>query len=110
MRITGGEALLEGEDIPLRPKGLRDLAVAYVAQSAAFNPAHKLGDQVIESAVLHGVMSRSEARKATDCSAASTPRIGDRYPHQVLATLQRAMTAMALCSPDDRVRRTHHRA
>ncbi|HAI30901.1 MAG TPA: ABC transporter, partial [Thalassospira sp.] len=60
VRITGGEVLLDGEDIlPLDKKGIRKIRgarVCYVAQSAAasFNPAHKLGDQVIEATVEHG--------------------------------------------------------
>ena len=40
--------------------------ISYVAQSASasFNPAHHLMDQVIESAVNHGVMPKDKA--ATD--------------------------------------------
>ena len=54
-RIVGGKALLNGQDIlALAPGGVRALRgakVCYVAQSAAaaFNPAHRLGEQVIEA-------------------------------------------------------------
>src|SRR5690349_2980283 len=54
VRITGGEVVLNGRDILKGgAQGLRKLRghqVCYVAQSAAaaFNPAHRLMDQVIE--------------------------------------------------------------
>jgi peptide/nickel transport system ATP-binding protein len=110
VRITGGEVLLNGEDIlKLNKSGIRKLRgdrVCYVAQSAAaaFNPAHRLGDQVIEATVSHKLMTVEEARaRATYLfSVLGLPNpetFGDRYPHQVSGgQLQRAMTAMALCS------------
>jgi len=88
---------------------LRGVKIAYVAQSAAasFNPAHKLMDQVTETAIQHGVMGRSEAEKnAMDLferiRLPEPHTIGFRYPHQVSGgQLQRAMTAMAMvCRPD----------
>ena len=110
VRITGGEVLLDGKDIlSMNKKGIRSIRgarVCYVAQSAAasFNPAHKLGDQVIESSIEHGLMTREEARKRADylfeiLGLPDPHNFGDRYPHQVSGgQLQRAMTAMALCS------------
>ena len=108
--ITGGEVLLDGVDILKLGKSgtraLRGARVCYVSQSAAasFNPAHKLGDQVIEATVRHGLMSRTEARaRAVDLfdilGLPEPETFGNRYPHQVSGgQLQRAMTAMALCS------------
>lgn len=110
VRITGGEVLLNGQDIlKLNKSGIRKLRgdrVCYVAQSAAaaFNPAHRLGDQVIEATVAHKLMTVEEARaRATylfGVLGLPDPKtFGDRYPHQVSGgQLQRAMTAMALCS------------
>lgn len=110
VRITGGEVLLEGEDIlPLGKRGIRNIRgarVCYVAQSAAaaFNPAHKLGDQVIEATLAHGLMNEADARKRAlylfEVLGLPDPdTFGDRFPHQVSGgQLQRAMTAMALCS------------
>lgn len=109
VRITGGQVMLDGEDIlKLNKKGIRSIRgarVCYVAQSAAasFNPAHKLGDQVIEGALEHGLMTREEAVERAnylfDILGLPDPQnFGDRYPHQVSGgQLQRAMTAMALC-------------
>ena len=108
-RITGGEVLLNGKDIlKLDRSGInavRGCHVCYVAQSAAaaFNPAHKLGDQVIEASLRHGLMTREEARKRAlylfrVLGLPNPETFGDRYPHQVSGgQLQRAMTAMALC-------------
>ena len=111
--ITGGEVKLDGTDILKLGKGgirkLRGARICYVAQSAAaaFNPAHRLGDQVIEATVKHGLMSRQEARKRAlylfqVLGLPSPESFGDRFPHQVSGgQLQRAMTAMALCSNPD---------
>ncbi len=110
VRITGGEVLLDGEDIlKAGKKGIRQIRgarVCYVAQSAAaaFNPAHKLGDQVIEATLEHGLMTREDARARAlylfnILGLPDPDNFGDRYPHQVSGgQLQRAMTAMALCS------------
>ncbi|RVG98142.1 ABC transporter ATP-binding protein [Sinorhizobium meliloti] len=108
-RITGGEVLLNGRDILKLGRGginsVRGRHVCYVAQSAAaaFNPAHKFGDQVIEASLRHGIMNRDEATKRAlylfrVLGLPNPETFGDRYPHQVSGgQLQRAMTAMALC-------------
>ncbi|MGF0538638.1 ABC transporter ATP-binding protein [Agrobacterium sp. ES01] len=110
VRITGGEVKLDGEDIlTLGKSGIRKVRgarVCYVAQSAAaaFNPAHRLLDQVIEATLTHKLMSEQEARKRAVylfgvLGLPDPENFGDRYPHQVSGgQLQRAMTAMALCS------------
>ncbi|MBB4172214.1 ABC transporter ATP-binding protein, partial [Rhizobium sp. BK538] len=108
--ITGGEVRLDGTDIlALGKNGIRKIRgarVCYVAQSAAaaFNPAHRLGDQVIEASIKHGLMTRQEARKRAlylfrVLGLPNPETFGDRFAHQVSGgQLQRAMTAMALCS------------
>lgn len=108
--ITGGKVVLDGTDIlALGKNGIRQIRgarVCYVAQSAAaaFNPAHRLGDQVIEASVKHGLMSKDEARKRAlylfgVLGLPNPETFGERFPHQVSGgQLQRAMTAMALCS------------
>lgn len=112
-RITGGTAHFNGEDIlassKARVRDLRGSKICYVAQSAAaaFNPAHRLGDQIVEATVLHGVSSRAEAMERADhlfeiLGLPNPKEFGQRYPHQVSGgQLQRAMTAMALCSQPD---------
>ncbi|HWT60279.1 MAG TPA: ABC transporter ATP-binding protein [Rhizobium sp.] len=107
--ITGGEVRLDGADIlTLSKNGIRKIRgarVCYVAQSAAaaFNPAHRLGDQVIEASLKHGLMTREEARKRAlylfrVLGLPNPETFGERFAHQVSGgQLQRAMTAMALC-------------
>jgi peptide/nickel transport system ATP-binding protein len=113
VRITGGEVVLNGRDILQGGiRGLRKVRgkeVCYVAQSAAaaFNPAHKLMDQVVEAAIEHGSATRTEARERAvtlfgKLGLPDPDHIGQRYPHQVSGgQLQRVMTAMALCSQPD---------
>lgn len=113
LEITGGEVLLNGENVltasPLRQRELRGSKAAYLAQSAAatFNPAITIGEQVTESAVLHGVYSQEDATRRAEAlyQALELPdpeRIGYRYPHQVSGgQLQRLMAAMALCGNPD---------
>ncbi|MBY3030723.1 ABC transporter ATP-binding protein [Rhizobium leguminosarum] len=108
--ITGGEVRLDGADILVLGKDgirkIRGARVCYVAQSAAaaFNPAHRLGDQVIEASVKHRLMTKDEARKRAlylfgVLGLPNPETFGERFPHQVSGgQLQRAMTAMALCS------------
>ena len=112
-RISGGAVHVGEDDMAAMNAaelaGVRGRKVAYVAQSAAaaFNPSRRIMEQVIESALMHGVMSRSQAEaKAIDLfkqlSLPSPQTIGRRYPHEVSGgQLQRLMAAMALiCEPE----------
>lgn len=113
VEITGGQIMLNGQDILKLPgrdiRHQRGRRVCYVAQSAAaaFNPAHRLMDQVVEATLLHRLMSRSQAEaRARDLfrtlGLPDPDNFGSRYPHQVSGgQLQRAMTAMALCPQPD---------
>lgn len=112
-RFTAGRIVFDGIDLRAASEAerrrLRGSRIAYVAQSAAaaFNPAHRLIDQTIESAIIHHIRSREEA--AADAKdlygrlqLPNPDRIGERYPHQVSGgQLQRAMTAMAMTSRPD---------
>ena len=113
VRISGGEVILNGRDILTQGKnGIRKLRgheVCYVAQSAAaaFNPAQRLMDQVVETCLKHGIANRAEAERRAvalfrKLSLPDPENIGRRYPHQVSGgQLQRVMTAMALCPEPD---------
>jgi peptide/nickel transport system ATP-binding protein len=115
VRLSGGQILLNGRDIrEADAKGLRALRgreVTYVAQSAAaaFNPAKRLMEQVIEASLHHKVMTRTEAEARAvglfrSLGLPNPETIGSRYPHQVSGgQLQRVMTAMALCPKPDLV-------
>ena len=113
LEFSGGEVRLHGKDLltmaPIEQRDMRGQKVAYLAQSAAatFNPAITIGEQVTESAVLHGILSQKEAdaRALELYDALELPdpdRLGRRYPHQVSGgQLQRLMAAMALCGKPD---------
>ena len=115
VRITGGQVLLNGRDIlaagPAGLRALRGREVTYVAQSAAaaFNPARRLMDQVIEATLWHRLAGRAEAEARAiglfrSLGLPAPETIGNRYPHQVSGgQLQRVMTAMALCPRPDLV-------
>ncbi|SMF30943.1 peptide/nickel transport system ATP-binding protein [Tistlia consotensis] len=106
--ITGGTVELAGRDLVAMPESgrqqLRGTEVAYIPQSAAaaFNPAQRLIDQVVEVARIHRLMPMAAARaKAVELfRALALPEpetIGNRYPHQVSGgQLQRLAAAMAL--------------
>ncbi|OYU41448.1 MAG: ABC transporter [Pseudorhodobacter sp. PARRP1] len=114
-RLAGGQIMLNGRDIREAGAGdlrsLRGREVTYVAQSAAaaFNPAKRLMEQVIETSLHHKLMTRAEAEaRAVDLfrklGLPNPETFGTRYPHQVSGgQLQRAMTAMALCPKPDLV-------
>lgn len=111
--LSGGEIFLDG--LELRSAGdeglrrLRGRKTSYVAQSAAaaFNPAHKLLQQVLEVTRIHHDLTISDVRaKAIDLfrrmKLPNPDHFGDRYPHEVSGgQLQRAMTAMALIGEPD---------
>jgi peptide/nickel transport system ATP-binding protein len=106
-RLAGGSVNVAGHEVLAMSEGqlasLRGRTVAYIAQSAAasFNPSLRLMDQVIESALIHKVMTReaAEAKAVKLFRALALPSpetIGTRYPHQVSGgQLQRVMAAMA---------------
>lgn len=112
-RVTGGSIVFDGIDLVRcneeERRHLRGSRIAYVAQSAAagFNPAHRLMDQVVEGAAIHGTMKRRQAvLDAKDLfrhlMLPDPEGIGRRFPHQVSGgQLQRAMTAMAMISRPD---------
>lgn len=115
VRLTGGQILLSGRDIRQAGAGvlrsLRGREVTYVAQSAAaaFNPARRLMEQVIETSLSHALMTKAEAEARAinlfrQLGLPNPESFGSRYPHQVSGgQLQRAMTAMALCPKPDLV-------
>ena len=90
-RISAGSVNFDGKELVGCPQDeLRALwgsRISYVAQSASasFNPAHRLMDQVVESAVNHGVMDRAAAEAdAVDLykrlQLPNPDKIGSRFP------------------------------
>jgi peptide/nickel transport system ATP-binding protein len=93
-RIVGGQVYLDDIDLlsmaQEERREVRGKQVAYVAQSAAaaLNPAIRLGEQVTESLLVHGIL---EPEKGLDrvvelfrlLDLPSPKSIANRYPHQV---------------------------
>ena len=112
-RFTGGSIFFEGKDLTkLSEKEKQKLwgtKFSYVAQSAAaaFNPAHTLLNQTIESSLSHNLETKENLKKNAmqlyrEMQLPNPEEIGDRYPHQVSGgQLQRTMTAMAMTSKPD---------
>jgi peptide/nickel transport system ATP-binding protein len=106
IRIGDTDVLSLSQDQLFSFRGNR---VSYVSQSAAaaFNPSKTIMNQVIETALLHKLYSKTDARaKAIDLfeslALPNPDSIGDQYPHQVSGgQLQRLMAAMALISDPD---------
>lgn len=112
-RFSDGSVVFDGTDLlklgEAARRRYRGERIAYVAQSAtaSFNPGHRIIDQVTETVLQRGLMTRREAlNKAIELFAElqlpDPEKLAQRYPHQVSGgQLQRAMTAMALlCGPD----------
>jgi peptide/nickel transport system ATP-binding protein len=114
-RLAGGTVSVAGHQMLSMTESqlakLRGRTVSYIAQSAAasFNPAKRLMDQVVESALIHKLMPRAaaEAKAVELFRALALPdpeKIGMRYPHQVSGgQLQRLMAAMAMITDPELV-------
>jgi len=111
-KIVEGEILFEGEDLlkksPTEMRKIRGNEISMVFQEpmTSLNPVYTVGNQIVESIVLHQKLDKGEARKKAirmlDLVGIPSPekRI-DEYPHQLSGGMrQRAMIAMALsCEP-----------
>ncbi len=107
-RISGGKIYVDGQDMAALSESerakVRGTALAYIPQSAAaaFNPATKIMEQVIEVTRIHRLMPPEQARRRAielfrALSLPNPETIGERYPHQVSGgQLQRLAAAMAL--------------
>tara|TARA_R110002020_G_scaffold58372_4_gene160034 strand:+ start:1479 stop:3428 length:1950 start_codon:yes stop_codon:yes gene_type:complete len=109
-RITGGVALLDGEDLfsvsDERVRQLRGSAVSHVFQDplSTLHPLFTIGDQLIEAIQAHQPLSKSQAaEKAADLlNLVRIPNPAERlksYPHELSGGMrQRVCIAMALAA------------
>ena len=107
-----GQIKFQGDDLVSKsPQEIRrirgsDIAMIFQEPMSALNPLFTIGNQIIETLILHEGLSHEEARKKTLELLIRTgirdPERGiDSYPHQLSGgQRQRAMIAMALaCRP-----------
>ncbi len=109
-RITSGKILLDGVDLldlddrAMRQYRWKEMAMVFQSAMNALNPVIRVGDQIREAILLHGLMDRENADRRVDelldlVGIARSRK--NQYPHQYSGGMrQRAMIAMALaCSP-----------
>lgn len=111
-QIAGGQILLEGRDlVPISEDEMRkirgnQIAMIFQEPMTSLNPVYTVGDQIMESIILHQGKTKAEAREMAIGALglvgipAPEKRI-DEYPHQMSGGMkQRVMIAMALvCRP-----------
>ncbi len=106
--ITAGEIRIAGRDVTALPqrewRNLRGASIGFVPQDplGSLDPLKKVGDQVAEVLLVHGIAARQDARRRAvellDRVGIPDPRrrAGD-YPHQLSGgQLQRVLIAIAI--------------
>ncbi len=113
LALISGHVRFDGLDMLRLPESqlqaLRAARMGLVAQSAAaaFDPAMRLGRQIMEAALAHGLADEAMGRERVmaECELLGLPDPADvvrRYPHQLSGgQLQRAMAAMATFNEPD---------
>jgi peptide/nickel transport system ATP-binding protein len=102
--LLNGEDILAGGEDTMRPHRWRDIAMVFQGAMNAFDPVRRIGEQIVEPMVLHGVAEGKAARQQAGrlLELVGIPATqADRYPHEFSGGMrQRAAIAMSLaCSP-----------
>jgi oligopeptide/dipeptide ABC transporter ATP-binding protein len=104
--MYGGRDLMKLGDEEMRQIRGGDIAMVFQEPMTALNPVLTIGQQIVETILLHDDMSKEEARNRAiemlrTVHISEAERQIDNYPHQLSGGMrQRAMIAMALsCNP-----------
>lgn len=110
--LPSGSARLEGQEIlslsPRKQRRLRGHGMAMIFQQprAALNPVFPIGEQLIETALIHADIDRDQAYTSakqvlSDVQLSGNDALMQKYPHELSGgMLQRVMIALALlCAP-----------
>lgn len=111
-RIVGGGIRFDGEDLLAKPPGRmreirgNEISMIFQEPMTSLNPVYTIGNQIMESVMLHQKESKAGARKKAIemlglVGIPSPEKRVDEYPHQLSGGMrQRAMIGMALaCQP-----------
>ena len=111
-RIVGGEAKFEGRDLmkidddEMRSVRGNKIAMIFQEPMSALNPVYTVGNQIMETVMLHQGLDRDAARvraieMLTKVGIPSPEKRVDEYPHQLSGGMrQRVMIAIAMaCDP-----------
>ncbi|MDF1800346.1 MAG: ABC transporter ATP-binding protein [Planctomycetota bacterium] len=111
-KIVGGEILFQGEsllkktDAEMRRIRGNDIAMIFQEPMTALNPVFTVGDQIIETVMVHRGIDKAAARAhaidmLTRVGIPSPETRVDEYPHQLSGGMrQRVMIAIAMsCDP-----------
>lgn len=99
--LNGDDLLAEDENAMCKRRG-RDIGMVFQEPMTALNPVKTIGDQVMETILIHGAMSREDATKR---AAEVLDRVGlpadrfplSRFPHELSGgQRQRVVIAMAI--------------
>jgi len=98
---------LDAESHEMRNIRGAEISMVFQEPMSSLSPVHTIGNQIIETTLLHQNVSKDEARRKAmemleHVGMPQPARTIDRYPHQLSGGMrQRAMIAMALsCHPD----------
>src|SRR5947208_1141090 len=113
-RIRGGKIVFDGVDLlQMREDDFRrrirwkKISMVFQGSMSAFNPVIRVGDQIVEAITHHETISKTAARERASKLFSAVGMSENRlysYPHELSGGMRgRAMIAMALAAPLDRV-------